>query len=87
MMIDDKRHANIKSALRLKHLTLSDIARSLDVTPGTVSIVSRGFRRSRRIESAIATALGFTPEELWPDRYGRPRGRRRQDKEVVMPPT
>lgn len=84
-MIDDKRHASIKSALRLKHLTLSDIARSLDVSPGTVSIVSRGFRRSRRIESAIATALGFTPEELWPDRYGRPNALSRREKEIAMP--
>jgi len=84
-MIDDKRHAQIKSALSLKHITLSDIARSIDVTPGTVSIVSRGFRRSRRIEAAIATALGSTAEELWPDRYGYPDGRRRQNKEVIMP--
>lgn len=84
-MIDDKRHASIKSALRLKHLTLSDIARSLDVSPGTVSIVSRGFRRSRRIELAIATALGFKPEELWPDRYGRPNVLSRREKEIAMP--
>jgi Ner family transcriptional regulator len=86
-MIDDKRHASIKSALRLKHLTLSDIARSLGVTPSTVSIVSRGFRRSRRIEAAIASALGFTPEELWPERY-RPLARRSNArKEVVMTQT
>lgn len=68
-MIDDRRHADIKSALRLKRLTLSDIARSLAVTPGTVSIVSRGFRRSRRIETAIANALSCRPQDLWPDRY------------------
>lgn len=84
-MIDDKRHANIKAALRLKHLTLSDVARSLDVSPGTVSIVCRGFRRSRRIESAIATALGFTPEELWPERYRRPNALPRIKKEIAMP--
>lgn len=68
-MIDDKRHANIKGALSLKGVTLSDIARSLDVTPSSVSIVSRGFRRSRRIEQAIADALGETPQVVWPDRY------------------
>lgn len=71
MQIDDKRHSQIKSALGLKGLTLSDIARGLDVTPSTVSIVSRGFRRSRRVESAIAEALGLTCSELWPDRQPR----------------
>lgn len=84
-MIDEKRHANIKSALRLKKLTLSDIARSLEVSPGTVSIVSRGFRRSKRIEHAIAAALGFSAEELWPDRYSRSNTQRLPDKEVAMP--
>ena len=68
-MIDDKRHAQIKSALALKGLTLSSVARALGVAPGTVSIVSRGFRRSRRIESALATAVGSTPEKVWPERY------------------
>lgn len=63
-MIDDKRHARIKSALSLKRISLSDIARSLAVTPSTVSIVSRGFRRSRRVEQAIADALGQRPEEM-----------------------
>lgn len=83
MKIDDKRHESIKSALRLKRLTLSDIARSLNVSPGTVSIVSRGFRRSRRIEGAIATALGFAPEDLWPDRYEAVR--RHSGKDLPMP--
>ncbi|WP_446745937.1 helix-turn-helix domain-containing protein [Sphingomonas sp. OTU376] len=68
-MIDDRRHTRIKSALALKGLTLSSIARDLGVAPGTVSIVSRGFRRSRRIETAIATALGCRPADLWPERY------------------
>jgi len=68
-MIDDRQHARIKGALALRGLTLSSIARDLGVAPGTVSIVSRGFRRSRRIESAIAMALGCSPAELWPERY------------------
>ncbi|WP_183996075.1 helix-turn-helix domain-containing protein [Sphingomonas kyeonggiensis] len=68
-MIDDRQHARIKGALALRGLTLSSIARDLGVAPGTVSIVSRGFRRSRRIESAIAVALGCSPADLWPERY------------------
>lgn len=68
-MIDDKRHARIKSALMLRGTSLSSIARDLGVSPGTVSIVSRGFRRSRRIEAAIAKALEASPKDIWPDRY------------------
>lgn len=69
LVIDDRQHARIKSALALRGATLSSIARELGVSPGTVSIVSRGFRRSRRIERAIADALTTTPAVLWPDRY------------------
>lgn len=84
-MIDDKKHAQIKSALSLKRISLSDIARSLEITPSTVSIVSRGFRRSRRVEQAIAAALGQTPEEVWPDRYEQANRLGKMEKEAVMP--
>jgi lambda repressor-like predicted transcriptional regulator len=83
MQIDDKRHDRIKSALGLKGLTLSDIARDLAVTPSTVSIVSRGFRRSHRVEQALASALGMTYSQLWPDRSKPPAT---NGKERVMPP-
>lgn len=79
-MIDDKRHARIKAALNLRGRTLSDIARALDVAPTTISIVSRGFRRSRRIEAAIAEELGCTAAQLWPDRYPPS-----HPKDVAMP--
>jgi Ner family transcriptional regulator len=69
MMIDDKLHTRIKGALALKGLSLSCIAKDLCVAPTTVSLVSRGYRRSRRIEQAIADALGSTPANLWPLRY------------------
>jgi len=68
-MIDDRQHDRIKGALELRGLSLSAIARELDVAPTTVSIVSRGIRRSRRIEAAIASAIGVAPAELWPGRY------------------
>ncbi len=68
-MIDDKRHERIKAALSLRGRSLSAIARELQVAPTTISIVSRGFRRSRRIEAAIADELGCSVTQLWPDRY------------------
>ncbi len=79
--IDDRRHVRIKSALSLKGLSLSDIARQLRVTPSTVSIVSRGFRRSRRVECAIAAALDMDHATLWPER----RRQANPEGEVEMP--
>jgi Ner family transcriptional regulator len=64
-----RRHERIKMRLRLKGSSLAQIARELGVTPTTVTIVSQGFRRSRRIEMAIATHLDVAPAQLWPERY------------------
>jgi len=68
-VIDEKQHQRIRAALALKGITLSAIARELDVKPTTITIVSKGYRRSRRIEQAIADALGCTPSQIWPNRY------------------
>lgn len=65
----DARHTMIKAMLSLKGMTLSDVARSLDVAPATLCGVSRGHRRSRRIEAALAHELGTEPAILWPERY------------------
>lgn len=62
-------HERIKMRLRLVGSSLSEIARELGVRPTTVTSVSQGYRRSRRIEAAIASKLSCTAEHLWPDRY------------------
>jgi len=64
-----KRHERIKMRLRLAGTSLSEIARALDVQPTTVTAVSQGQRRSRRIEEKIAEALATSASKLWPDRY------------------
>lgn len=69
MRRERKRHERIKMRLRLAGSSLSAIARDLGVQPTTVTAVSQGVRRSRRIESAIAAALATEPQKLWPDRY------------------
>lgn len=68
-MSDEEQHARIKAALALRGITLSSIAKELRVAPTTVTIVSKGHRRSRRIETALAQAVGATPEQIWPNRY------------------
>ncbi|MNK98198.1 hypothetical protein D3C87_1185570 [compost metagenome] len=65
----ERQHQRLKMRLAKRDLTLSDIARQLQVAPSSVTIVSKGFRRSRRIELALANAVGSTPEKLWPARY------------------
>ena len=64
-----EQHEHIKMKLRLAGSSLSQIARELGVAATTVTTVSQGFRRSRRIERAIADALCVAPESLWRDRY------------------
>lgn len=74
---DDRNHQWIKLALKKRRTSLSSIARELGVQPSTVCMVSRGAGASRRIESAIAMVIGYSPEEIWPDRYTAPKGRRK----------
>lgn len=69
MKSERKRHERIKMRLRLAGTSLSQIARALDVQPTTVTAVSQGLRRSRRIEEKIAEALATSAAKLWPDRY------------------
>ena len=68
-VVDEEKHGRIKHALSLRGTSLSDIARAHGVKPSSVSLVSTGWRRSYRLEVAIANALDLAPEELWPDRY------------------
>jgi lambda repressor-like predicted transcriptional regulator len=69
MTRDDRNHQWIKTALKIRRTSLTAIAAKLGVTPSTVCMVSRGAGRSRRIEAAIAEVIGYSPAELWPDRY------------------
>ncbi len=64
-----RQHEQIKRQLRQHGSSLAEIARELSVARTTVTSVSQGYRRSRRIEAAIAAKLGRTPQQLWPDRY------------------
>lgn len=64
-----QRHERIKMKLRLAGSSLAQVARELQVQPTTVTSVSRGLSRSKRIESRIAEVLKTTPDKLWPDRY------------------
>ena len=66
---DFVRHNMIKNGLHEIGVSLSGLARELDVSKTSVVTVSQGHRRSHRIQEAIAQKLGLLPEELFPDRY------------------
>ena len=55
----------IQAFLKLKALTQNDVARRIGVGKGTVSLVIRGVRRSKRIESQIASMIGVKVSNLW----------------------
>lgn len=67
-------HERRKMELRLRGSSMRKVAAIVGVQPGSVTAVSQGRRRSRRIEEALAVALGTTPEQLFPDRYERRQG-------------
>ena len=68
-MNSEQQHEHLKWLLAIQGTSLSKIARSLDVRPTAVTMVSKGRGRSRRIEAAIAKAAGLRPAQLWPENY------------------
>lgn len=63
------RRELIKSRLRIIGSSFTKIARSLEVSVSSVSLVASGKHRSKRIEEAICQALGEQPEDIWPEKY------------------
>lgn len=55
----------IRARLLMKDITLAEIARDLGVSRTWVSLVVNGHKKSRRIQAAIASALGVPYESLW----------------------
>lgn len=69
MSVDLQRHQMLKLRLRSKGSSFAQIARNLSVLQSSVTVVSQGYRRSHRIQAAIATELQTTPADLFPERY------------------
>jgi len=64
-----KTHIWIKAELRRRGTNMAELSRSIGVTQGSVSLVSQGLHRSKRIELELAKAVDMTPQVLFPDRY------------------
>lgn len=67
--LDLDLHDDIKIRLKKAGSGISAIARDLGIKPGSVTVVSQGYRRSQNVQKAIANKLGTTPEAIWPARY------------------
>lgn len=63
----DERRVWIKAMLELRGSSFAAIARELGVTRGAVRHAQD--RPYPRMERAIAEKLGFTPKDIWPERY------------------
>ncbi|WP_420351324.1 helix-turn-helix domain-containing protein [Paenirhodobacter sp.] len=74
MFINIEQHEYRKARLRVAGSSLSAIARELGLSHTSVTIVSQGYRRSARIEAAIAKALGEKPSVTFPDRHQSAQG-------------
>ena len=57
--------------LHERGISLSDIARSLNIGLSAASRVNKGTRRSQTIEREIARRLFLTEEEAFPEWHGR----------------
>lgn len=57
----------VKAMMALRGIKGVDIARTLHLSPVTVSIIVTGRGKSRRVQQAIAAALKMSVAELWPD--------------------
>lgn len=68
-MTEDNCHEMLRARLRLAGSSFSLVAREMGITPASVSLVSQGIRRSRRVQQVLAEKLGTTPEKIWPERY------------------
>ncbi len=60
-------HERLKAELRINGTSLAQIARDLGVNDSALTLVGKRICRSKRIEKALAEAIGTTPEALFPD--------------------
>lgn len=61
------RRVWVRWMLELNGTSFADIGRELGVTRGAVRHCQ--WRKSPRMEQAVAKKIGFEPEQIWPERY------------------
>ena len=64
-----RRHEFIKSHLRLANTSLAQLGRELGLKNGTMTTISKGQGRSKRVQLHIAAALDIPEWKLWPEYF------------------
>jgi transcriptional regulator with XRE-family HTH domain len=59
---------DLKILMLQRGVTYKGIANKLGVSRKTVAVVASGFSTSKRIQAALAEAVGKSVQELWPDK-------------------
>ena len=60
-----KSYLKIRHGLMKRGLSMAGIARKLQCGRAAVTLVAQGKRNSRRIQNALARAVGIKRKELW----------------------
>ncbi|MGB1264734.1 MAG: helix-turn-helix domain-containing protein [Nereida ignava] len=69
MCVDLEKHELLKARLRIAGSSLSAVARELSVSHSSVTVVSQGYRKSLRIQAALAAKIKKNASDIWPERY------------------
>jgi len=59
----------IKARMRMRGVSVSDIARTEGVSPSAVHRVIHGERSSYRLANAVSGVIGTPVERIWPNKY------------------
>jgi transcriptional regulator with XRE-family HTH domain len=65
---DKERRVRVKIELARRDMTISDLARALNINQGNLSSIVNGIRRSKKTEEKIAAYFGLSRRELFPPR-------------------
>jgi transcriptional regulator with XRE-family HTH domain len=65
---DKERRVRVRVELALRDMTISDLARVLNINQGHLSDTINGIRRSPKTEEKIAAYFGMDRKELFPPR-------------------
>jgi transcriptional regulator with XRE-family HTH domain len=75
---DRERRIRVKLELTRRDMTVSDLARALNINQGNLSSIINGTRQSKKTEEKIAAYFGTTRKDLFrPRTRGEPEAMRR----------